>query len=59
MNLQESIRRIVKEYLEEARLADLLRVTGDKNDLHDYIEKEKSKEFEVDRELPKELTLKK
>lgn len=59
MNLQESIRRIVKEYLEEARLADLLRVTGDKNDLHAYIEKEKSKEFEVDRELPTQLTLKK
>ena len=59
MNLQESIRRIVREYLEEARLADLLRVTGDKNDLHAYIEKEKSKEFEVDRELPTQLTLKK
>lgn len=59
MNLQESIRRVVKEYLEEARLADLLRVTGDKNDLHAYIEKEKSKEFEVDRELPTQLTLKK
>ena len=61
MNLQESIRRIVKEYIEEARLSDLLRVTGDKDktDLHSYIEKEKSKEFEIDRELPTQLTLKK
>jgi hypothetical protein len=59
MNLQEQIRRVIREYLEEARLSDLLRVTGNKNDLHDYIEKEKSKEFEVDRELPTQLTLKK
>jgi hypothetical protein len=59
MNLQENIRRVIKEYLEEARLSDLLRVTGNKNDLHDYIEKEKSKEFEIDRELPTQLTLKK
>jgi hypothetical protein len=59
MNLQEHIRRTLREYLEEARLSDLLRVTGNKNDLHDYIEKEKSKEFEVDRELPTQLTLKK
>ena len=59
MNLKENIRRILKEYLEEARLSDLLRVTGDKNDLHAYIEKEKSKEFEIDRELPTQLTLKK
>ena len=59
MNLQESIRRILREYLEEARLSDLLRITGDKNDLHTYIEKEKSKEFEIDRELPTQLTLKK
>jgi len=59
MNLQESIRKILREYLEEARLSDLLRVTGDKNDLHTYIEKEKSKEFEIDRELPTQLTLKK
>jgi hypothetical protein len=58
-NIQEHIRRTLKEYLEEARLSDLLRVTGNKNDLHDYIEKEKSKEFEVDRELPTQLTLKK
>jgi hypothetical protein len=59
MNLQENIRKVIKEYLEEARLSDLLRVTGNKNDLHDYIEKEKSKEFEIDRELPTQLTLKK
>lgn len=59
MNLKQSIRIIVREYLKEARLADLLRVTGDKNDLHAYIEKEKSKEFEVDREFPTQLTLKK
>lgn len=59
MNLKESVRKILREYLEEARLADLVRVTGDKNDLHTYIEKEKSKEFEVDRELPTQLTLKK
>lgn len=59
MNLKESIRRIVKEYLKEVRLSDIMRVNGDKNDLHNYIEKEKSKEFEVDRDLLKELTLKK
>jgi hypothetical protein len=59
MNLQESIRRILKEYLEEARLSDLLKVTGNKNELHKYIEKEKSKDFEIDRELPTQLTLKK
>jgi len=59
MNLQKNIRRILREYLEEARFADIVRVTGDKNDLHTHIEKEKSKEFEVDRELPTQLTLKK
>lgn len=59
MNLQKSIRKVLKEYIEEARLSDILRVTGDKNDLHTYIEKEKSKKFEADRNLPKELTLKK
>ena len=59
MNLQKAIRKVLKEYIEEARLSDLLRVKGDKSDLHTYIEKEKSKEFEVDRNLPKELTLKK
>lgn len=59
MFLQRSIKKVLKEYLEEARLSDLLRVTGDKSDLHKYIEKEKSKEFEVDRELPVQLTLKK
>jgi hypothetical protein len=59
MNLQESIRRILREYLEEARLSDLLKVTGNKSELHKYIEKEKSKEFEIDRELPTQLTLKK
>jgi hypothetical protein len=59
MNLQESIKRILREYLEEARLSDLLKVTGDKNELHKYIEKEKSKDFEIDRELPTQLTLKK
>jgi len=53
------IKKILKEYLEEARLSDLLRVTGSKNDLHAYIEKEKSKDFEIDRELPTQLTLKK
>lgn len=59
MNRQESIRRIIKEYIEEARLSDLIRVSGDKNELHKYIEKEKSKEFEIDRELPTQLTLRK
>ena len=59
MNLQKSIRKVLKEYIEEARLSDILRVTGDKNDLHTYIEKEKSKEFEIDRDLPTQLTLKK
>ncbi len=49
MNLQESIRRVLKEYIEEARLSDLLRVTGDKSDLHKYIEKEKSKEKNVEK----------
>ena len=58
MNLQESIRRIVRDYIEEARLSDLLRVSGDQNELHKYIEKEKSKEFEIDRDLPTQLTLK-
>jgi len=59
MNLQESIKRIIKEYIEEARLSDLLRVSGDKSELHTYIEKEKSKDFEIDRELTTQLTLKK
>ena len=59
MNLQKSIRKVLREYIEEARLSDLIRVVGDKSDLHTYIEKEKSKKFEVDRDLPKELTLKK
>lgn len=59
MNLQENIRKVLKEYIEEARLSDLLRVKGDKGELHKYIEKEKSKEFEVDRQLPTQVTLKK
>ena len=59
MNIQKSIRKILREYLEEARLSDLLRVTGNKNELHKQIEKEISKEFEIDRELPTQLTLKK
>ena len=59
MNIQKSIKRILREYLEEARLSDLLRVTGNKNELHKQIEKEISREFEIDRELPTQLTLKK
>ena len=59
MKLQENIRKILKEYLEEVKLSDILRVSGEKNDLYAYIEKEKSKEFEVDKELPTQLTLKK
>ena len=39
--MKSTIKKILKEYIEEARLSDLLRVTGDKNDLHSYIEKEK------------------
>jgi hypothetical protein len=54
-----NIKKIIREVIEEARLSDLLRVTGDKNELHKYIEKERTKEFEVDRELPTQLTLKK
>lgn len=57
--MKDTIKRILREYLEEARLSDILRITGNKNDLHAYIEKEKSKEFEIDRELPTQLTLKK
>lgn len=59
MNLKESIRRILREEIEEARLSDLLTLKGDKSNLHSYIEKEKSKEFEVDRNFPTEMTLKK
>lgn len=59
MNLKESIRKVLKEYLEEARLSDILKITGDRSELHNYIEKEKSKEFEIDRDLPTQLTLKK
>jgi len=58
-SLKETIKRILREEIDEARLSDILRVTGNKNDLHNYIEKEISKDFEIDRELPTQLTLKK
>ena len=57
--MKDQILLILKEYIEEARLSDVLKVTGDKTDLHKYIEKEKSKEFEIDRGFPTQLTLKK
>jgi len=37
--MKSTIKKILKEYIEEARLSDLLRVTGDKTNLHSYIEK--------------------
>jgi len=58
-NLRKSIKRILMEEIEEARLSDLLRIKGDNSDLHKHIEKEISKEFKVDRELPTQLTLQK
>jgi len=51
------IKKIIKEELDEVRLSDVLKVSGDKNDLHNYIQKEKQKDFIIDRELPVELTL--
>lgn len=59
MSLEKSIRKILREYIEEARLSDLLTLKGDGGELHSYIEKEKSKKFEVDRGFPTEMTLKK
>ena len=60
MNLQESIKRILKEYLEEARFSDLLsNISGDDEELRNRIETERDAEFSIDRKLPTQTTLKK
>ena len=60
MKLQESIRKILKEYLEEARLSDLLsNISGGDDELRNRIETERDADFSIDRELPKQTTLKK
>lgn len=59
MKLSGVLKILVEECIEEARLSDLLKITGDNSELHKYIEKEKSKSFDIDRELPTQLTLKK
>lgn len=57
--MKSTIKRIIKEYLEEARLSDLLsNVSGDV-ELRNRIESERDKEFTIDRELPTQTTLKK
>ena len=58
--MQSTIKRILKEYLEEARLSDLLsNISGDDEELRNRIETERDAEFNVDRELPTQTTLKK
>jgi hypothetical protein len=57
--MKNLVKKIIKEYLEEARLSDILNVKGGEGELRDFLEKEKSKTFDIDRELPTQLTLKK
>ena len=55
-----TIRRILKEYLEEARLSDLLsNISGNDEELRNRIETERDADFNIDRELPTQTTLKK
>ena len=57
--MKSTIRRIIKEYLEEARFSDIIsNVSGD-DELRNRIEVERGKEFTIDRELPTQTTLKK
>lgn len=56
----KSILKILSEYIEEARLSDLIgNVRGNDVDLVKHIEKERDSDFIEDRNLPTQTTLKK